>query len=69
MVYRIYVEKKEGLAHEAASLCADLRDLLSIKGLTNVRLLNRYDVENVSEELFRSTVSTVLTLPGMLTPE
>ena len=65
MVYRIYVEKKEGLAHEAASLCADLRDLLSIKGLTNVRLLNRYDVENVSEELFRSTVSTVFSEPQL----
>ncbi|MBO5653560.1 MAG: hypothetical protein J6S44_05045, partial [Clostridia bacterium] len=57
--------KKEGLAHEAASLCADLRDLLSIKGLKNVRLLNRYDVENVDEALFRSTVATVFSEPQL----
>ena len=59
MVYRIYVEKKPGLAHEAGALLSDARELLGIKGLKNVRLFNRYDVENVSEELFSSTVSTV----------
>ena len=34
MVYRIYVEKKEGLAHEAQSLKNDLTSLLQIGGLT-----------------------------------
>ena len=65
MVYRIYVEKKPGLAHEASALCADVRELLGIKGLKSVRLFNRYDVENVSEELFASTVSTVFSEPQL----
>ena len=59
MVYRIYVEKKPGLDHEARALCADLTGLLSIQGLTGIRLLNRYDVENVDEALFRSCSTTV----------
>ena len=65
MVFRIYVEKKPGLANEAAALASDARELLGIKGLTGVRLLNRYDVENVSEELFSSTVSTVFSEPQL----
>ena len=39
-------------AHEAASLKADLVKLLQIKGLTDVRVVNRYDVENIDKELF-----------------
>ena len=65
MVYRIYVEKKQGLAHEAGALLSDARELLGIKGLKNVRLFNRYDVENVSEALFTSTVSTVFSEPQL----
>ncbi len=65
MVYRIYVEKKPGLAHEAGALLSDARELLGIKGLKNVRLFNRYDVENVSEALFTSTVSTVFSEPQL----
>ena len=41
MVYRIYVEKKQGLQTEADGLRADLVNLLGIKGLTGLRLLNR----------------------------
>ena len=65
MVYRIYVEKKPSLAHEAGALLSDARELLGIKGLESVRLFNRYDVENVSEELFSSTVSTVFSEPQL----
>ncbi len=65
MVYRIYVEKKSGLDHEAKALLADLRGLLSIDGLTGVRLLNRYDVENVTEALFDSCSATVFSEPQL----
>ncbi|MBQ7320424.1 MAG: phosphoribosylformylglycinamidine synthase [Clostridia bacterium] len=65
MVYRIYVEKKPGLDHEARALCADLTGLLSIQGLTGIRLLNRYDVENVDEALFRSCSTTVFSEPQL----
>ena len=65
MVYRIYVEKKEGLAHEAAALNSELRNLLGIKALEYVRILNRYDVENISEELFNEAVNTVFSEPQL----
>ena len=52
MVYRVYVEKKKELANEARALLSDARTLLGIKSLTGVRVINRYDAENISEELF-----------------
>ena len=48
MVFRIFVEKKAGLAHEASALQSELKNLVGIEGLTGVRLLNRYDVEGIS---------------------
>ena len=63
MVYRIFVEKKEGLTHEADSLKNDIASLLQIKGLEKVRLFNRYDVENISAELFENSVKTVFSEP------
>ena len=51
MVYRVYVEKKQGQTHEADSLLKEVREFLQIKELASVRVLNRYDVENIDEEL------------------
>ncbi len=65
MVYRIYVEKKEGLAAEAQSLKNDLTSLLQINRLQDVRVLNRYDVENIEEPLFLSSVQTVFSEPQL----
>ena len=65
MVYRIFVEKKEGLAHEASTLCDDLKKLLLIKGLEKVRILNRYDVENIEEDLFEYCKYTVFSEPQL----
>ncbi len=63
MVYRIYVEKKKPLAKEAADLLAECRELLQINRLESVRIVNRYDVENISEELFRAAIPTVFSEP------
>ena len=63
MVYRVYVEKKEALANEARALLGDLREFLGIRSLTGIRLLNRYDLENISRELFDYAVKTVLSEP------
>ena len=52
MVYRIFVEKKEGLDNEAKAVRRELRTFLQIQNLDGLRLLNRYDVEGISEELF-----------------
>ena len=63
MVSRIYVEKKPGFDVEAQQLKAELAEILGIKGLSRVRIINRYDVEGISEELFNSCVSTVFSEP------
>ena len=63
MVYRVYVEKKEGLRHEAAGLLGELRSLLGISALKELRVLNRYDVEMKEEALFRRAVRTVFSEP------
>ena len=65
MVYRIYVEKKEGLANEAASLFHELTEMLGISTLTGVRLYNRYDVENIEKDLFDYSVNTVFSEPQL----
>ena len=63
MVYRVYVEKKAGQTHEADGLLREIRDFLQIDALNAVRVLNRYDVENIEEELFRYAVNTVFSEP------
>ena len=63
MVYRIYVEKKKGFDHEAQNLLGEVHGLLGIQSVTGLRILNRYDVEGVSEELFRSCIPTVFSEP------
>jgi len=65
MVYRIFVEKKPDLANEARALAADIRSLLRIEGLKELRLFNRYDVDNIEEELFLSCKSTVFSEPQL----
>ena len=65
MVYRVFVEKKEGLAHEATALLSDLRNLLGIRSLTGVRILNRYDAQGLSEELFSYAKQTVFSEPQL----
>ena len=63
MVYRVYVEKKKGQTHEADGLLKEVRDFLQIDGLQSVRVLNRYDVEKIDENLFRYAVNTVFSEP------
>ena len=65
MVYRIFVEKKKALANEAAALASDIRNLLRIEGLRDLRLLNRYDVENIDESLFAYAKVTVFSEPQL----
>lgn len=65
MVYRIYVEKKAGLAHEADALRHDIRHLLMLKGVEQVRLFNRYDVEGIERPLFEEAVRVILSEPQL----
>ena len=65
MVYRIYVEKKTGLDNEARALLSEISTFLGIKSVERVRLLNRYDAENITEELFNYAVGTVFSEPQL----
>ncbi len=65
MVYRAYVEKKSGLDNEARALKNELVSLLGIKGLEKVRVLNRYDIENIEKDLFDYSKGTVLSEPQL----
>ena len=63
MVHRIYVEKKDFLRQEAAGLLAELKTLLGIEALEEVRLINRYDMEGLDEATFRRAVENILSEP------
>ena len=65
MVYRVYVEKKKELANEARNLFNEVRNLLFINNLEDLRLLNRYDVENIDKPLFDYAVNTVFSEPQL----
>lgn len=65
MVYRLYTEKKKAYASESESILFDINELLKIDTLTNVRVLNRYDVENITKELFDYCVKTVFSEPQL----
>ncbi len=65
MVYRIFVEKKPGLDHEAKKLLADIKGLLQIEAVTDVRMANRYDVENIEKDLFDYAQNTVFAEPQL----
>ena len=63
MVSRIYVEKKPGFDVEAQQLKGELAEILGIKGIEALRIINRYDVEGIDEALFEQCASTVFSEP------
>ena len=63
MIYRIYSEKFPELANEAKTLRQELFRFLQIKGIDDLRILNRYDVEDIDEELFNRAKTTVFSEP------
>ncbi|KXL52357.1 phosphoribosylformylglycinamidine synthase [Anaerotignum neopropionicum] len=65
MVYRVYVEKKQGLTAEADALRHDIVSLLGVESLTDLRLFNRYDVENIEKDLFEYCKTTVFSEPQL----
>ena len=65
MVYRVLVEKKPELANDARSLLNEAKQLLGVEHLERVRILNRYDVEHITPELFDYAVKTVFSEPQL----
>ena len=62
-VRRVYVEKKPAYAVQAKELKHEIRSYLGIDNMTGVRVLIRYDVENISDEVFESACKTVFSEP------
>ena len=63
MVQRVYVEKKPGFDIESQHLTSELRDIVGITALKKLRVINRYDVQGLSDELFTQCVPTVFSEP------
>ena len=62
-VYRIYVEKQPEHATEAKALLHEIRHILQVTSVTDVRLLNRYDVEGIDETMFATCKPIVFSEP------
>ena len=62
-VRRVYVEKKEAFAVAAKGLAHEISSYLGVEDVTNVRQLIRYDVENISDEVYQRACSTVFSEP------
>ncbi|MDE7063147.1 MAG: hypothetical protein K2O73_07870, partial [Lachnospiraceae bacterium] len=62
-VRRLYVEKKEAYAVQAKELFAEIKSYLGIHTVERVRTLIRYDIENISEDIYRRAVKTVFSEP------
>ena len=62
-VRRIYVEKKEAFAGNARELHSEIKNYLGINEVTGVRVLIRYDVENISDEIFEAACNCVFSEP------
>ena len=62
-VRRVFVEKKPAFAIQAKELQSEIKSYLGIKTVTNVRVLIRYDIENISEETYKKALMTVFSEP------
>lgn len=62
-IFRVYVEKKEGFDVEAQRMKSELEHFLNIKSVKNVRILNRYDVEHVTKEVYEKALNTIFSEP------
>ena len=65
MVYRVYVEKKPPFAAEAKDMTEQLRTLYHLTGVEKVRVINRYDVEEIAPELLETAKRTVFSEPQL----
>ena len=62
-VKRVFVEKKKPFAVNAKELHDEITGYLGIKTITDVRVLIRYDIENLSDETYKKALTTVFAEP------
>ena len=65
MVFRTYVEKRQGLAPECEALLTDCHDFLGVQGLRAARIWNRYDVDGIEAPLFENACRSVFSEPPL----
>ncbi|HEX2946467.1 MAG TPA: phosphoribosylformylglycinamidine synthase [Clostridia bacterium] len=63
MVRRVFAEKMKGYDVEAQGLFRDLRSNLGIKGLSGVRIINRYDITDITDDEYRASVNVIFSEP------
>ena len=63
-VKRVFVEKKKPYAVKAKELYDEITDYLGIKTVTGVRVLIRYDIENLSDDTYKKALTTVFSEPA-----
>ena len=64
-VFRIFVEKKRGNDIEAGQTLADLRDNVGLNALDDLRIINRYYAQGLTEEEFDLAVKQILSEPNL----
>jgi phosphoribosylformylglycinamidine synthase len=62
-IKRLYVEKKPGCDIEAASIFADIKENLGIEGIEGIKILNRYDIEGISDSDYETAKTTIFSEP------
>ena len=62
-VKRVFVEKKPEYAIKARELREEIESYLDITGVTGVRVLVRYDIENISEDVYKEALGTIFSEP------
>ena len=62
-MYRFYIERKEGFRVEANRIYSEINSFLGISGVTEVRYLNRYDIENVSDDVAKVAATRIFSEP------
>ncbi len=63
LVYRVYVEKKRDYAVEAIELLENMKVQLKLENIEDLRVVNRYDIQGISEEVLNQGIPTILSEP------
>jgi phosphoribosylformylglycinamidine synthase len=62
-VFRVYVEKKKGFDLEAKRMKKDLKEFLHIEEVEDVRIINRYDIDGITEAAYKKALNTIFSEP------
>ncbi|MDR1028620.1 MAG: phosphoribosylformylglycinamidine synthase [Clostridiales Family XIII bacterium] len=65
MIRRFYVEKKKGFDAEAQNLLKELKENSGVRGLKSLRVVNRYDIENIDDDTFEAAKKNIFSEPNL----